>query len=221
MIKELKKELSALSGVDFFNPKFRNIFKKYFPDEVDNTAESAEEERVNEVLEDEVVTAEAVEDKVEEEVKTEETIAEETAHEVVEDKAEEVIEENTEEVVDEVVEETPAETVEEAVAEEVAETQEVAEEVKDDTELISTKVELELVKAGVRADRLEPAKTLLMTEIKTLADIDKVQELIKQYPEWLQKPREVAKPFGMTLDDNGDGLTEEEKKLKAMGINPR
>ena len=223
MIKELKKELSALSGVDFFNPKFRNVFKKYFPDEVDATAESAEEERVNEILEDEVVEtkAEAVEDKVEEEVKTEETITEETANEVVEDKAEEVIEENTEEVVDEVVEETPAETVEEAVAEEVAETQEVAEEVKDDTELIATKVELELVKAGVRQDRLEPAKKLLMTEIKTLADIDKVQELIKQYPEWLQKPREVAKPFGMTLDDNGDGLTEEEKKLKAMGINPR
>ena len=224
MIKELKKELSALSGVDFFNPKFRNVFKKYFPEEVDATAESAEEERVNEILEDEVVTAEAVEDKVEEaveEVKAKETIAEETANDVVEEKAEEVVAENTEEVVDEVVEETPTETVEEAVAEEVAETQEVAEEVKDDTELIATKVELELVKAGVRQDRLEPAKKLLMTEINTLADIDKVQELIKQYPEWLQKPREVAKPFGMTLDDNGDGLTEEEKKLKAMGINPR
>jgi hypothetical protein len=227
MIKELKKELSALSGVDFFNPKFRNVFKKYFPDEVDATADTAEEERVNEILEDEVVEtkAEAVEDKVEEaveeEVKAEETIAEETANEVVEDKAEEVIAENTEEVVEEVTNETPAEEVEEAVEEEVAETQEVAEEVKDDTELIATKVELELVKAGVREDRLEAAKKLLMTEINTLADISKVEELIKQYPEWLQKPREVAKPFGMTLDDNGDGLTEEEKKLKAMGINPR
>lgn len=223
MIKELKKELSALSGVDFFNPKFRNVFKKYFPDEVDATADTAEEERVNEILEDEVVEtkAEAVEDKVEEAVKAEETIAEETANEVVEDKAEEVIAENTEEVVEEVTNESPAEEVEEAVAEEVAETQEVAEEVKDDTELIATKVELELVKAGVREDRLEAAKKLLMTEINTLADISKVEELIKQYPEWLQKPREVAKPFGMTLDDNGDGLTEEEKKLKAMGINPR
>jgi hypothetical protein len=223
MIKELKKELSALSGVDFFNPKFRNVFKKYFPDEVDATADTAEEERVNEILEDEVVEtkAEAVEDKVEEAVKAEEAIAEETANEVVEDKAEEVIAENTEEVVEEVTNETPAEEVEEAVAEEVAETQEVAEEVKDDTELIATKVELELVKAGVREDRLEAAKKLLMTEINTLADISKVEELIKQYPEWLQKPREVAKPFGMTLDDNGDGLTEEEKKLKAMGINPR
>lgn len=227
MIKELKKELSALSGVDFFNPKFRNVFKKYFPDDVDNTAESAEEERVNEILEDEVVEtkAEAVENKieeaVEEEVKNEETIAEETANEVVEDKAEEVIEENTQEVVDEVKNETNTESVEDTVAEEVEETQEVLEEVKDNTELIATKVELELVKAGVREDRLEPAKKLLMAEINSLADISKVQELIRQYPEWLQKPREVAKPFGMTLDDNGDGLTEEEKKLKAMGINPR
>ena len=227
MIKELKKELSALSGVDFFNPKYRNLFKKYFPNEVESTNEIVEDEKINDIVEDEVVEtkAEAVEDKVEEavkeEVKAEETIAEETANDVVEEKAEEVVAENTEEVVDEVVEETPAETVEEAVAEEVAETQEVAEEVKDDTELIATKVELELVKAGVRQDRLEPAKKLLMTEINSLADIDKVQELIRQYPEWLQKPREVAKPFGMTLDDNGDGLTEEEKKLKAMGINPR
>ena len=28
-MNELKKELSKLSGVDMFNPKFRDVFKKY------------------------------------------------------------------------------------------------------------------------------------------------------------------------------------------------
>ena len=28
-LTEFKKELSRLSGVDFFNPKFRDVFKKF------------------------------------------------------------------------------------------------------------------------------------------------------------------------------------------------
>ena len=32
-INELKRELSRLSGVDFFNPKYREVFKKVFPGE--------------------------------------------------------------------------------------------------------------------------------------------------------------------------------------------
>ena len=34
-ISELKRELSKLAGIDFFNPKYRDVFKKYFPDEED------------------------------------------------------------------------------------------------------------------------------------------------------------------------------------------
>ena len=48
-----------------------------------------------------------------------------------------------------------------------------------------------------------------------------VWEMIKQYPEWLHREKTVAKPIGMTMDNLGDGLTEEEKKLKQMGIDPR
>ena len=223
MIKELKKELSALSGIDFFNPKYRNVFKKYFSEE--NEEVTAEEERLNEMAEEPVVepTEEVAEAKAEEivEDKTEEVKQDEVAEEVAEDVAEA-------EAVEEVAEQTNEENAEatEEVKEELSEDIEVAEEkaeekIDDHAELIDAKVELELVKAGVREDRLEPAKRLLMAEIKKLEDIDKVKEMIKQYPEWLHSNKPVAKPIGMTMDNLGDGLTEEEKKLKQMGIDPR
>lgn len=212
MIKELKKELSALSGVDFFNPKFREVFKRYFPN--DNEEVTAEEERLNEMVEEPVV-------------ETAEEVVEEKAGEIVEDtqpteeqSAEEVVEDKVEDIAEEVAEPT---TEEEPKAEEVVEMVEekVEEPIDDHKELIDTKVELELVKAGVREDRLASAKKLLIDEIKTMEDIDNVKEMIKQYPEWLNKERPVAKPIGMVLDNAGDGLTEEEKKLKQMGIDPR
>lgn len=229
MIKELKKELSALSGIDFFNPKYREVFKRYFPNDAEEV--TAEEERLNEMAEEPVVetpevveeTNEVVEEKAEEivEDKTEEVKQDEVAEEVAEDVAEA-------EAVEEVAEQTNEENAEatEEVKEELSEDIEVAEEkaeekIDDHAELIDAKVELELVKAGVREDRLEPAKRLLMAEIKKLEDIDKVKEMIKQYPEWLHREKTVAKPIGMTMDNLGDGLTEEEKKLKQMGIDPR
>lgn len=216
MIKELKKELSALSGIDFFNPKYREVFKRYFPN--DNEEVTAEEERLNEMVEEPVVeTNEVVEEK---------------AEEIVEDKTEEV-EQPAEEVaeaeaVEEVAEETNEENAEatEEVKEELSEDIQVAEEkaeekIDDHKELIDAKVELELVKAGVREDRLDPAKRLLMAEIKKMEDVNTVKEWIKQYPEWIKTEKPVAKAIGMTLDNAGDGLTEEEKKLKQMGIDPR
>ena len=183
MIKELKKELSALSGVDFFNPKYREVFKKYFTEENEEVVEEVAEDKVEEITEEPVV---------------------ETAEEVVEEKVEEVIE-PVEEVAEdiEVVEEQPEEKVD------------------DHKELIDAKVELELVKAGVRADRLEPAKKLVLLDINSLEDVAKVAEMVKQYPEWLHKEKTVAKPIGMTLDNVADGLTEEQKRLREMGIDPR
>ena len=222
MIKELKKELSALSGVDFFNPKFREVFKRYFPN--DNEEVTAEEERLSEIVEEEATepvveaTEEVVEEKAEEVV--EEPAVDVKEEQPAEEKAEEVVE--AEQEVEEVAnEETPvaeevAEVVEDIPAEEVVE-----DKIDDHKELIDAKVELELVKAGVREDRLESAKKLLMSEIKTMEDVDNVKDWIKQYPEWLKSEKPVAKAIGMTLDNAGDGLTEEEKRLKDMGINPR
>lgn len=218
MIKELKKELSALSGVDFFNPKFREVFKRYFPN--DSEEVTAEEERIAEMVEEPVVepTEEVAEAKAEEIV--EDKAEEQPVEEVAEDKAEEeAIEEVAEEVTEPTNDETPTSEEVAEVVEDNAE--EPTEEIDDHKELIDAKVELELVKAGVREDRLEPAKRLLMAEINKLEDVENVKELIKQYPEWLNKDKPVAKPIGMVLDNAGDGLTEEEKKLKQMGIDPR
>jgi hypothetical protein len=215
MIKELKKELSALSGVDFFNPKYREVFKRYFPNDTEEV--TAEEEKLAEMVEEPIVEpAEVVEEK---------------AEEIVEDKTEEV--EQQEEVaeaeaVEEVVEETNQDTIEateevkEELSDDIQESEEKAEDKIDDhAELVDAKIELELVKAGVREDRLEPAKKLLMSEVTSVADVEKVKDLIKAYPEWIKREKTIAKPFGMSLDDNGEGLTEEEKRLKIMGINPR
>jgi len=98
-----------------------------------------------------------------------------------------------------------------------------AEEPKDtsNTELLEVRLELELIKAGIRPDRLASAKKLFMQEIHSIDDLAKVPDLVAQYPEWKKQDGEEAKPFGMSLDDNGDGLTAEERRLREMGIDPK
>jgi len=215
MIKEFKKELSRVSGVDMFNPKYRDIFKKYFPNEVnENETNDNEEERLTEVLGEDVVE-ETKENEVEETLENEDDT--ETTLEEVDDT--ETEEETKEEVEEETTEDNPTEDVKEEI--ETKEDEEVKSKEDTNTQLLETKVELELVKAGVRDDRLEPARKLFMSEIKGLEDLDKLKELIKQYPEWLKKTRSESKSFGMPLDNMGDGLTAEERKLQTMGIDPR
>lgn len=225
MIKEFKKELSKLAGIDFFNPKFRDVFKRYFPDDVDKEEETtAEEERLKEV-----VGNERVED-IEKELASEnsdETAEEENTEEI--QNADEEVE--TEENIDEIVQdEESAEDKENTESDGDNSTDEGldAEPVSEaepkqepNQELVDTKVELELVKAGVREDRLEPAKRLILSEIHGLEDLDKVKEMIKQFPEWIKESAINTKPFGMPVGEGGGDLTEEEKRLKAMGIDPR
>lgn len=224
MIKEFKKELSKLSGVDFFNPKFRDVFKRYFPDDADKEEETtAEEERLKEVVGDEQV--------------------EDIEKELASENSDETAEENTEEIQNADEEVETRENVDETVSdEESAEDKENTESDGDNStdesldaepaseaepkqepnqELVDTKVELELVKAGVREDRLEPAKRLILSEINGLEDLDKVKEMIKQFPEWIKESAVNTKPFGMPVGEGGGDLTEEEKRLKAMGIDPR
>ena len=225
MIKEFKKELSKLAGIDFFNPKFRDVFKRYFPDDADKDEETtAEEERLKEVVGDEQV------EDIEKELASENSdeTAEEENTEEIQNADEEV---KTEENVDEIVQgEESAENNESAEtdgdnsssessnAEPISDAEPIQE---PSQELVDTKVELELVKAGVREDRLEPAKRLILSEIHGLDDLDKVKEMIKQFPEWLKENAVNTKPFGMPVGEGGGDLTEEEKRLKAMGIDPR
>lgn len=215
MIKEFKKELSKLSGVDFFNPKFRDVFKKYFPDS-DEDINTNEEDRLKEVIGEETYN---------------DLQEEENSQEVVENVTEETEEEpssNEEESLEAENEEIAEEDKPEEVKEDEDKTVELEEEQNTSTEsdstkeeLLETKVELELVKAGVREDRLEPAKRLFISEVKNLGDLDKLKELIKEYPEFLKSNKADTKPFGMPITDNSDVLTAEEKRLKAIGINPR
>lgn len=215
MIKEFKKELSKLSGVDFFNPKFRDVFKKYFPDS-DEDINTNEEDRLKEVIGEETYN---------------DLQEEENSQEVVENITEETEEDtssNEEESLETENEEIAEEDKPEEVKEDEDKTIELEEEQNNSTEsdstkeeLLETKVELELVKAGVREDRLEPAKRLFISEVKNLGDLDKLKELIKEYPEFLKSNKADTKPFGMPITDNSDVLTAEEKRLKAIGINPR
>lgn len=225
MIKEFKKELSKLSGVDFFNPKFRDIFKRYLPDDADKEEETtAEEERLKEVVGEEQV------DNIEKELAPE-NLDESAEEENTEDIQNADEESKTEEDVDETVqgEESVEDkentefngdnSTDESLAAEATTEPEPKQE--PNQELVDTKVELELVKAGVREDRLEPAKRLILSEIHGLEDLDKVKEMIKQFPEWIKENAVNTKPFGMPVGEGGGDLTEEEKRLKAMGIDPR
>lgn len=216
MINDFKKELSQLSGIDFFNPKYRNVFKKYFPSEKEEDTTSNEEDRLKEVIGEETYN---------------DLQEEENSQEVVENITEET-EEDTSSNEEESLEAENEEIAEEDKPEEVKEDEDKTFELEEDQnnstesdstkeELLETKVELELVKAGVREDRLEPAKRLFISEVKNLGDLDKLKELIKEYPEFLKSNKADTKPFGMPITDNSDVLTAEEKRLKAIGINPR
>lgn len=232
-MNELKKELSKLTGIDMFSPRFREVFKKYFPDDKD-----VEEERFEamEDLEDEKVLEDAgkvepeVEEKPEEEPKVEEEPKEE---EPVEEKKAEDLEEDIDKAEDEreidKIEENKAEEPEvadekkEEVNEESEEIGKKVDDLKDNynDELYDAKLELALIKNKVREDRVEPAKKYIKSVVADANELDKVGDILKEFPEWIKRDNHEMHGFGMSVDEVGDGLTEEEKRLKAMGIDPR
>lgn len=218
-MNELKRELSKLTGIDFFNPKFREVFKKHFPNDKD-----AEEEKVDKMLnEDEEkeiddVPAEDVVDDVKD-------IDTDKAEHEVEDKVEDVDKAEDEREIDK-IEEEKAESpeVEDEKSEEVdEESHEIGKDVDEledsKSQLLDAKIELELIKNGVSPERLESAKRMAKYEIASVDELDKVKELISEYPEWVRTHK--AQDFGMPVDEHTSDLTEEEKRLKQMGIDPR
>lgn len=214
MVNEFKRELSRISGVDFFNPKYRDVFKRYFQDDDKEDELSAEEERLNEVIgEDNNTKSETENEQTDNSTETE-----------IEEKVEDEQTEDTDSNTDEEQKENSEPVEEEKTNTENVENSEPVVEstlAEPSQDLIDAKVELELVKAGVREDRLEPAKRLVEPEVHSFEDLDKVKELIKQFPEWLKDSAVNTKPFGMPVGEGNSDLTEEEKRLKAMGIDPR
>lgn len=226
MVKDLKKELSKLSGVDFFNPKYRDIFKKYFPDEEDAKSEEEKVENVDVVEEVETPVDNNVEERVEE---TTEEVKEEVpedadgnftreAVDVVDnEETENVVADETKEIVDsDDGDVEPVDTFNDNEVEEVVEPVDSAETLKD--ELLDTKIELALVRNGVRPERLDSAKKFAKYEINSLEELGKIDEILAEYPEWITGHK--VENFGMTVDENSDNLTEEQKRLKEMGIDP-
>lgn len=193
---EFKRELSKLSGIDFFNPKYRELFKKTFPDD-----KSAEEERLKDmggVDEKEITEKEEDIDKAEDEREIDK---------IEREKA------DTSEKRDEKAEEERSETHE--IGKEV-------DQLKDDKTkdmLLETKIENSLLRGGVREEKLGPAMRLAKSEIKSLDELDRVKDILKEFPEWVHGYK--AHEFGMDVDNGSENLTEEEKRLKEMGINPR
>lgn len=211
-MNELKRELSRLSGVDFFNPKYRDVFKKYFADDEDAEVERLKEMGIeeNEIPEEakKDVNAEDIKDKVEDVDKAED---EREIDKIEEDKADDKDE------ADEKKEEVDEES--EEIGKDVDELKSEKTDDKIAEDYLDTKIELGLMRAGVREDKIEPAKRIMKYEIKDINDLDRIKEILKDYPEWVRgyKPRD----FGMGVDESGDGLTAEEKRLKQMGIDPR
>lgn len=214
-MNELKRELSKLSGIDFFNPKFRDVFKKYFPDDKDAEEEKLEqmgiEEETEEVVDDNPETM--VEDKLEE-VSENETDTENDVEDMVDEKEEtqEVVEpvDEAQEIQDEPVTDEVAEPIEEVPVDNTNNLEE---------ELYDVKIENELRKLGVRDDKIEPAKRMAKYEIDGIEDLARLGDIVRQYPEWTTSYRPQG--FGMSVDEGKYNLTEEERRLKQMGIDPR
>lgn len=231
-MNELKKELSKLTGIDFFSPRFREVFKKYFPEDKD-----AEEERLEDIEAKDEVLEDAGKVEPEEEPKEEEM-----PEEIPEDKPEEEKPaDDKAEAIEEDIMKAEDEREIDKIEEEKAETPEVADEKKEElneeseeigkkvdeekeyynSELYDAKLELALIKNNVREDRVEPAKKYIKSVVKDVKELDKVGEILKEFPEWTRKENHEVHGFGMSVDEIGDGLTEEEKRMKQLGIDPR
>ena len=209
-LNEFKRELSKLTGIDLFNPKYREVFKKHFEDDKEAASED----------EKDILDVKGIEEPTEE-------VEKETSANEIEEKLEDIDKAEDEREIDKIEEEKAEEPkVEEDKKEDVVEeSKEIGkdvDEVEDDKykdELLDTKIELELVKNGVRPERLGSAKKYAKFEINSLDQLDKIHDLLKEYPEWVQGYK--AEDFGHDFDKENDNLTEEEKRLKQMGIDPR
>lgn len=198
MVKELKRELSRLSGVDFFNPKYREAFKKFFPDDADEAKEEAEDEAA-ETNAEEVKGFEETKGKIEEN---------EQDAEVSERESDGNDEEDVEQEFEEEDEYDPDDSEEKSERHGI----------DPYAELLEARIENELLRGGVREDRLEHAMRLAKSEICCIEELHKVKDILNDFPEWVRA--EKPKGYGMEVDPH-DGLTAEERRLKEMGIDPK
>jgi len=209
-LKQLKTELSKLSGVDMFNPKFRDIFKKYLDEGATDTTEM-ESAKVVDVAEPSPMEEDLDDDG------DKNPIVEKTIDKDSDGVGDEVVEKEVEQT--ETVETEPDTAQAELPTQGEFEATQSAVDLQN--ELLLTKLELELVRAGVREDRLDTAKRLFMPEFKESGgDVEQIRQLIAQYPEWIGQ-KGAKQGFGMPIGQKTDELDNEEKEMLKRGINPR
>lgn len=208
-MNELKRELSKITGIDFFNPKFREVFKKYFPNDKD-----LEEEKLEEIINEDKEENSEMDKNEGENSDAVTNVQNPDVDDNEEEKNEEVL--KVEEPDDTDLEPEESQTDVSELVQEDGSTDELA---NSKRELLDAKIELELIKNGVSPERLESAKKLAKYEITSLDELGKIKDLIREYPEWVRSFE--VQNFGMPVDEMSDDLTAEEKRLKEMGINPR
>lgn len=197
-INEFKRELSKISGHDFFSPKYRDIFAKAFSS--DGEEKDGDKKDIKDKTETEDNTD--VSDKKEDTAgnATGETGTEVTETDTVKDTAGEAYEAN----------ETNVQT-------DTGVTETAPDNTKD--ELLDAKIENALLRGGIREEKLGAAKRLAHAEIHDISEIEKINGILKDFPEWVRGYKSAG--FGMEIDSGTDNLTAEERRLKAMGIDPK
>lgn len=212
-MKEKKRKLSEILGVNLFDAKFKEVDKVLSDDKPKKEEEPAKDTETSET------------NNATKEPETKETNSEEAAMEDKDASQEEQAKtEDAEEDLDD------EETIEEGDATETESAEIVKEDNVEDTEsdnassvnaeaeLFDAKLEARLLRANVREDRIDAAKKLFKAD-HTLADIDKVGKFIKEYPEWTkQKTKEQAKGFGMDVGEHDNSESAEERRLRELGI---
>lgn len=213
-LKEKKRKLSEILGINIFDPKYKGIDTLLGGEE--NEAKEAEQSKEEQPKEEQSATNDSEETADTAETGSKDT---ETAKTAAEDK-------DTADGSEEGESEPPV--IPQSNEGDVTETDNVEEQegaekpsesaAANDDELFDAKLEAKLLRAGVREDRLDAAKKLFKADF-TLADIEKVGQFIKEYPEWTkQKSKEQAKNFGMDVGDHDSAESAEERRLRELGI---
>lgn len=223
-IKEKKRKLSEILGINLFEPRFKEIDIVLGDDDTEAEKAAAAEfetENGNTLAEnesEETSIAEKTESAEEESEAEDETEKGSDTENSDEEAA--ATESETERKTEETEEssESESETSETTEEEHKTETEETVQSGTGDDELFDAKLEAKLLRAGIREDRLDAAKKLFKAD-HTLTDIEKVEKWVKEYPEWTQqKTKEQAKGFGMGVGENDNSETAEEKRLRELGI---
>lgn len=215
-LKEKKRKLSEILGINLFDSKFK---------EVDSIIEDGEKsvENKEQVGEKDAEPTQAAEDEKSNAEKTSEEAIEpsDTAYSESDDEKDNVNNSNEEgsgensEDENQSADDTKSEKKQEDNATDDGQTEETK---TPEEELFEAKLEAKLLRAGIREDKLDAAIKLFKADY-TIADIALVDKWVKQYPEWKEtKTKEQAKGFGMDVGEGETGETPEERRLRELGI---